>query len=562
MSTNRGKILAVFMAVLLAVYAGLTFAKGGFYIGKHEGDTLHLLQMMFRMQQGEWPHLDFMTPIGILAFAPIIVFLNAGLGAGQSILAGQFLVAICLFPFAWWVARSRFVGGWAYLFAATILIFAVALVHGESQDSISISMHYNRWAWAAAFMAITVSFLPSITGRDRHVVDGIVVGSMMSVMALIKMTYFAAFFFPILIALLARGAWKTVIWAMVSGLAIAGLVTLMVGTPMFWLTYLLDLLNVAGSDIRPQPGREFIDVVSAPAYLGGSLVMLASVIFMRQAGRQTEGMVLLFLAPAFFYVTFQNFGNDPQWLWLLGMLLFARLPEAGVQNRFGWDLRQTVTVCAAAAFAFSVPSMANLTASPFRHLATEEEDFKPLIPGSGVHEDLKAYGQRMFQLNYVAALDGPGTPFAQYADLADREEQELSFKGEDIAFCSLEMGLVGWYETVANDLAEWRKGATVYTADLLNSYWLYADLSSVKGGAPWYYGELSGIENADFLVVPKCPIGPDVRKSVLDDISAQSWIDQVTEVRRTELYTVYALPGLKAEPVPDKDEQDEDNGDQ
>ena len=560
MSANSGKILAVFMAVLLVAYATLTFLKGGFFIGKHEGDTLHLLQMLFRMQGGDWPHFDFVTPIGILAFAPIVVFLKLGFGAGQAILAGQFLVALALFPFIWWVARSRFSGGWTYLFAATILIFCVALVHGEAVDAVSISMHYNRWAWAAAFLAITVAMIPSSGTRSASIADGVVVGTMMVVMALIKVTYFAAFFFPVLIGLLARGAGRTVLWAVVSGVVAAGLATLAVGTPIFWLAYLQDLLNVAGSEVRPQPGRDFGYVVSAPAYIGGSLIILVSVVLMRQADRKPEGLMLLLLAPAFFYVTYQNFGNDPQWLWLLGLLLFARLPDAGLRNGFGWELRQSVTLCAIAALALATPSFMNLTASPLRHLATDVEKYEPLMPGSGPHEDLQTFAPRAFQLDFRAAMDGEGTAFAQYAEYTDRDKLEVTFQGEDMAYCTLELGLVGWFETVANDIASWDggEGAALFTADLLSSYWLYAELAPLKRGAPWYYGDLSGIENADYLLVPKCPLSAPTRKAILDDISAQSWADRVTEVRRTELYTLYALPGEKAEPVERKaDTEDE-----
>ena len=560
MSANSGKILAVFMAVLLAVYAALTFLKGGFYIGKHEGDTLHLLQMLFRMQGGDWPHFDFVTPIGILAFAPIVVFLKVGFGAGQAILAGQFLVALAFFPFVWWVARSRFSGGWAYLFAATILIFCVALVHGEAMDSVSISMHYNRWAWAAAFLAIATAMLPARTGGASSVADGAVIGVMVVFMAMIKVTYFAAFFFPLLIGLFARGAGRTVFWAVVSGLIAAGLATLAVGTPVFWLAYLQDLLNVAGSDVRPQPGHDFGYVISAPAYLGGSIIILMSVVLMRQADRKQEGLMLLLLAPAFFYVTYQNFGNDPQWLWLLGLLLFMRLPDAGLRNGFGWDLRQAVTLCAIAAFALATPSFLNLAASPLRHLATDVEKFEPLMPGSGAHEDLQTYAPRAFQLDYRAAMDGEGTPFAHYAEYTDRDKLEVTFQGEDLSYCTLELGLVGWFETVANDIAGWEggEGAAIFTADLLSSYWLYADLAPLKRGAPWYYGELSGIENADYLLVPKCPLSAPTRKSILDEISAQSWSDRVQEVRRTELYTLYTLPGEKAVPVKrDSEAEDE-----
>ncbi|WP_298562786.1 hypothetical protein [uncultured Aliiroseovarius sp.] len=551
MSANSGKILAVFMAVFLAAYAFLTFSKGGFFIGKHEGDTLHLLQMLFRMQDGDWPHFDFVTPIGILAFAPIVVFLKLGFGAGQAMLAGQYLVAVVLFPFIWWVARSRFSGGWTYLFAGTILIFCVALVYGEVIDAVSISMHYNRWAWAAAFLAITVAMLPSSGSRYASIADGVVVGAMMVVMALIKVTYFAAFFLPVLIGLLARGAGRTVLWAVISGVVAAGLATLAVGTPIFWLAYLQDLLNVASSEVRPQPGRDFGYVVSAPAYIGGSLIIMASVVLMRQADRKPEGLMLLSLAPAFFYVTYQNFGNDPQWLWLLGLLLFARLPDAGLKNGFGWDLRQSVMVCAIAALALASPSFMNLTASPLRHLATDVEKYEPVMPGSGPHEDLQTFAPRAFQLDFRAAMDGEGTPFAHYAEYTDRDKLEVTFQGEDMSYCTLELGLVGWFETVANDIATWEggEGAALFTADLLSSYWLYADLAPLKRGAPWYYGELSGIENADYLLVPKCPLSAPTRKAILDEISAQSWADKVTEVRRTELYTLYALPGEKAEPV-------------
>ncbi|MCK0142375.1 hypothetical protein [Aliiroseovarius sp. F20344] len=565
MSTNNGKILAAFMVLLLAGYAGLTFAKGGFYIGKHEGDTLHLLQILFRMQGGDWPHLDFVTPIGILAFAPMLVFLKAGFGAGQAILAGQFIVAIAFFPFAWWVARSRFHGGWAYLFAATILILSVALVHGESVDAISISMYYNRWAWAAAFMAVSVAMVPPLEGRSSPMVDGVTVGVMMAIMALIKVTFFAAFFVPVLIGLLARKAGRTVLWAIVGGIVAAVLATLAVGTPVFWLAYLQDLLNVAGSSVRPHPGHDFAYVVSAPAYLGGSLIILAAVVLMRQADRKPEGLTLLLLAPAFFYVTYQNFGNDPQWLWLLGLLLFARLPQTGLHNSFGWDLRQSVILCAIAAMALATPSFMNMTASPIRHFATDVEKYVSLLPNSGSHEGIQTTTPRAYQMDFRAAVDSENALFAGYAERVDRANVEVTFNGEDLTYCSLDVGMVGWFEGIANDIANWDggEGASIFTADLISSYWLFADLSPLKRGAPWYYGELTGIENADYLLVPRCPLSAPTRKAVLDEISAQSWADNVTEVRRTDEYTLYSLPGEKGEPVAPKsnpEKQDTEDG--
>lgn len=560
MSTNKGKFLAAFMAGLMGLYAFVLLNKGGLYISKHEGDTLHLLQMLLRMGQGDWPHLDFVTPIGVLAFAPISAFLKAGWGIGLAIQAGQLLVAAVLFLPTWWVAKTRFDSGWAYLFAATILIFTTALVYGEVDDSVSISMHYNRWAWALSFLAITTAILPARDAPSQRM-DGFVIGLAIAAMAMIKITYFAAFFIPVLIGLFARGAGRTALYALLTGLVTVALVTLWIGTPVIWLAYLRDLLNVATSDVRPQPGRDFSYVVSAPAYLGGSLIALLAVIFLRQSGRMTEGLVLLLLLPGFFYVTFQNFGNDPQWLWLLGLLLIALRPSGPLFNGFGWDLQKAITYSAIAAFAFATPSFMNLAASPFRHFATDVEKYAPLMPGSGVNEDLQTYAPRASRVDVRRALDGPETLFADLYDDEAREDTNVTFKGRDLEYCSLELGMVVWFRAVSQDIADWSGGGkALFSADLLSSYWLYADLAPLKGGAPWYYGDLSGIENADYLLVPTCPLSADTRKKILDEVSGQDWIDDVEEVRRTPYYTLYSLPGKAPKPVEPPVETEKEDG--
>ena len=557
MSTNKGKFLAVAMAGLLILYAILFFTKGGLFISKHEGDTLHLLQMLIRMGEGEWPHLDFVTPIGVLAFAPISAFLEAGMGVGHAILAGQLLVAAVFFLPALWVAYTRFNGIWAYLFGATILIFSVALLYGEGNDSTTISMHYNRWAWAASFLAIATTILPN-RGQENPRNDGIVVGLAMAVMGMIKVTYFAAFLPAIIVGLLARRAGRTLLWALLSGCVAVAIVTLWVGTPLIWLAYLRDLLNVAASNVRPQPGHSFGYVVSAPAYLGGSLIAILSVIFLRQSGRMTEGMIMLLLLPGFFYVTYQNFGNDPQWLWLLGLLLIALRPSGPVFNGFGWDMQKALTYSAIAAFTFAFPSFLNLAASPFRHAATDVEKYVPLLPNSGPNEDLKTFGARADRLDIRIGYGGPDSLFASLSDEEQRKDTSVTFQGRELDYCSLELGLIAWFQVAAQDIANWpdATGRAIFSADLLSSYWLYADLAPLKGGAPWYYGALSGIENADYLLVPNCPLSADTRKKILDEVSGQDWIDRVQEVRQTPYYTLYSLPGEKPKKVLPKATED------
>ena len=103
------------------LFGGISLLKGDFLIAKHEGDTLHLLQIVFRIADGEWPHLDFMTPIGFLAFWPIAIFVKAGFGIGTAIFAGQFLFALALSGPVLWASYSRFPNALAFVFSFSFL---------------------------------------------------------------------------------------------------------------------------------------------------------------------------------------------------------------------------------------------------------------------------------------------------------------------------------------------------------------------------------------------------------------------------------------------------------
>ncbi len=272
MSRPNPNILAVFLVAVLAVLGGVALAKGGFFLAKHEGDTFHLLQIVFRMVDGEWPHLDFMTPIGIMAFAPIALFVELGSGIGNAILMSQILVALVLLPAVFWVGVSRFSGPLAYLFGLTVLVLVLALVHGETERSVSISMHYNRWAWAASYVAIVLAVLAPREVRS-DLADGGIIGLCMAFLMLCKITYFVAFAVPVVAALALRGAYRSLGFAVLSGLGAVAVVTLLAGFA-FWPAYVGDLLAVAGSDVRPQPGAGLKTVIGAPAYLGGSLTLI------------------------------------------------------------------------------------------------------------------------------------------------------------------------------------------------------------------------------------------------------------------------------------------------
>lgn len=531
---NPWLLLAVLLAMIAAL-GGLAFLKGGFFIGKHEGDTLHLADMVLRMAElGQWPHLDFMTPIGVLATLPMALFVKTGLGLGHAIFAAQVAVALVLLGPVWRAAGSRFSGGWALLHGGYVMALCLALVHGEAERSVSISMHYNRWAWAIAYTVIPLALLAPI-GRARPWLDGALIGSGMAALALIKVTYFVAFAPAVLIALLARRQWRMILAAVLAGLGVAAVVTLSLGMG-FWAAYLGDLLTVSGSKIRAAPGAPLSAVLGSPASIAGTFALLATIIFLRQSGRMVEGMVLLFLAPGFVYVTWQNYGNDPQWLLLLAALAFGLRPEGFARNALGWNLRSALQVTGVMALTLGAGSLVNLVYSPFRHYFATEEKAVALLSGRPAHGDILVQEPRLYRVSMQTAGDGPGTAYASYAPRADRAEP-AQLNGEPLADCELTSGYNAWFETVTADLAaHGYAGSAVLAADLFSALWLYGDLKPVRGAAPWYYGGVPGIEAADHVLVPLCPTGMNMRTGTLKALDEAGW--NLHEERRTETYVL------------------------
>lgn len=526
--------LAVFLLAVVAAMGGLALAKGGLWITKHEGDTLHLADMVLRMARGQVPHLDYATPIGILAVAPVAGLVALGAGLGHALILSQIAVALLLVPAILRAGPSRMQGPWPYLLGALVLVFVLALVHGEADPSPSISMHYNRWAWAISYLVLVLALLPALPGRARPLQDGALIGLGMAALALLKMTFFAAFALPVLLALALRREGRALLAALVAGLAVAGVITLLLG-PGFWAAYLGDLLQVAGSDVRPQPGASFAGVLTAPLYRLVSILAIACVILLRRAGQADLGLVLIVLFPAFAFVTYQNYGNDPQWIYLLALLAFVARPAPGTRRAWGFDLRDGLTAVGIAAFAHGAPSLQNMAFSPLLHLGQGAASHA-LGPGGSVLADIRVLDSRMSELSGTAAIPAPDfpPPNAAAAAAGDRlSARPAVLSGETLPGCTLTTGLAQWFRAVTADLeAVGQAGAGIFAADALSPYWLYGDFRPLTGGAPWYYDGLPGLADADLVLVPLCPASPAARIAALEALAEVP----LTEIRRTSLY--------------------------
>ena len=520
----HGLALAGGMAVFAAVLALAPVLAGGLYITQHEGDTLHLADLVLRMAEaGQLPHLDFMTPIGIGALWPIAVFSKAGLGLGHAFMAAQALVMALLLGPVWRTASSRFPGGLAWLFAAYVIGLCLALVHGESTAATSVSMHYNRWAWALAYVALPLAMLDPL-GQRRPVLDGGLIGLMMAGMALVKVTYFAAFAPAVVLALLLRRDMLALMVAVATGLAVAGAVTIALGAD-FWAAYMQDLLSVANSKTRAAPGESFAAIMTAPKYVAGTLLLLGTVILLRQAGALAEGLVLLVLTPAFAYVTYQNYGNDPQWLMLLALLALTLRPMGMMTNGLGWRLREALALMAAAVLALAAGPALNLVWSPLRHAFPATEGAVPYLSRRAQDGDVFVQAPRVYKVMQSVAADGPGQPFAVFATKGAGKTPVTPtlLNGEALPDCEMTTGYNAFFESTADALTQAGHTGPVLVADLFTALWLYGPFPPVKGAAPWYYGGAPGIAAAEHVVVPLCPASKTRRGEILTAIEAEGW---------------------------------------
>ena len=535
MSRPNPLLLLAALAAFLVAISAASLTKGGLYVARHEGDMLHLLEILLRLDRGEIPHLDFMTPIGAFAFLPIHWFVGADYGIDQAVLWAQSAIAAALLPMIWWTAWTRFSGVAAYGFGLVCLVLVLALVHGQTIDAVSLSMHYNRWAWALAYLAVALAVLVP-RGRAIPVIDGAIIGFCVGCLAMIKVTYVVGLAPVLIAALIMRQDLKALVSALAAGLIVAVAVTVWAGVS-FWLAYLNDILTVAGSEIRPNPSLDFAGTLVTPAYVGGSLASLAAVIMLRRAGAEQGGLLVFLALPGFAYITYQNFGNDPQWLALLGLLVLMLLDEADVEaakpvRRLGYVV--------AIIFAFASPSLFNLAYSPIRHAQVDTELYAPFLPKSDQHGGFQTTNIRANRIDGAIPLDGPQSRLEAYGAVIERADPAV-FQGETLPQCEVIIGLPGWMDGLAQDLssAGFADGTQVFVADIFSSQWMFNGQVPLENGSPWYYAGLPGLENADYLMVPLCPALPPVRKTLLDLLSESGYT--FDEVYRSPLLILYSV---------------------
>lgn len=542
MSRSNPFVFLIAMLIFVAVFGGVSLTQGGLYIDTHEGDTYHLMDILFRMELGQKPHIDFVTPIGILAFLPIIIFMDAGFGVGMAFLWSQIAVALILLPIVVYAARTRLSPAVGYLFALLVLGLTLAMTYGGSGTGASISMHYNRWAWAASFLLLLIGILPA-KRRPRQVVDGAIIGVLSAALLMIKVTFFVCLVPVVAIALLWSGQRTAFLAALVSGAAGVAASVAVFGVS-HWVGYYNDLYSVATSIVRPSAGVGFDEIVAGPEFIGPLIVAMAAAMLLRRTDRDREGTLLLLLIPGFIYIVYQNFGNDPKWLLFLLVLLLTLKPEPGAYTLRNLDLASVSNWLAAAVIAFALPSLYTMARSPLSHLAIKSHKFIPMLPAQPDGQDVFIRNDRANTLTAQFHVDEEVEGWSKYREIVGREPV-LEVAGVRQSPCEFFAATHAYFYELSADLraANLPEDSQVFNADALSAHWLFGGHAPLKGASPWYYGRLTGIENADYVMIPKCAIVWTVTMLVVEELKLAG--AELTLVRDSDFMYLFEveLPG-------------------
>ena len=490
-----------FLLCLTLIEALVLLVPGHLAVSAHEVDVLHAAGAVMRLVAGEQQYIDFLTPLGPLAFYPVAWFVEAGLSLPRAFLAVNVLVALLLLPAVIRITQSRLPGPLGLAFGAYIVILATAVVYGGDQANISISMAYNRWAWAVASVIVLLIFVAPLERTERPVVDAAIIGLGLACLALVKITFFVAFAPIVVVAYALNRDWKGLAAVALSGLTIALLATILFGGIAFWSAYLDNLLSVRAFEVRPHPGLELQSLLAAPRYFPTIVCLLLLVVTLRMSGQDGPGLLALLMLPAFVFVTFQNWGNDPKWVITIGFLALALRDKIADRLVLGAPAGQMLTITAVAAFTIGAPPVLNMAVSPFRNAVASGEDYVSMLADPR-HFGLWVERKRSFDPEGTQPLAAAPDPQAEPGD-----EMTTAYQlGEvEIGRCVMTTGYFGTIKKIADRLAAaGHTGTRVLLVDVTNPLPLIGDFKFVSGEAPWYYGGASGASDADAIVVPTC----------------------------------------------------------
>ncbi len=199
--TARAVLLLTIAAIcLIRAWIGLT----GSSLFTH--DAFMLFDGAWRMLNGQRPHTDFYSHVGILSYLPTLVGLWISHGTAAGFGYGEALVGFLLGVWAYVLGRRRLSDAALALMCLGVVLMATASFSlGFVPLSLSPGMTYNRHGYAMIALILIEAFTDSRRTQARDDFwGGISSGVAVGLLLFLKITYFGAALFLLAVLLPCR----------------------------------------------------------------------------------------------------------------------------------------------------------------------------------------------------------------------------------------------------------------------------------------------------------------------------------------------------------------------
>ncbi len=191
--SRKSRLLAfALLAVLTIELAAAIAAAGCPVLNAMAWDVATMLDGGWRLLNGQKPHVDFYSPLGLLPLVLVAGGMKIGTASASAFAYSQAVLLPVLVLWAWALLRTRTSAFFSAMLAFWIGVLAVAPRSlGYPPPLISYSMQYNRWGWALLLILCVELFLSPRSGKSGALA-GASTGAATGLLLFLKPNYFGA----------------------------------------------------------------------------------------------------------------------------------------------------------------------------------------------------------------------------------------------------------------------------------------------------------------------------------------------------------------------------------
>lgn len=187
------------------------------YIATMLHDCVFIADLGYRLVNGQVPHTDFVSPIGIAFVALVAAGTQLSSTMIESLRVASCLAAIAVLPLVLYVAKSRLSSGCAFLLVSICLLTVIVPVNiGDPASAITYASLYNRLSYVLILLVILLTIGETDDNRRHRALDGTFIALIVVILVYTKVNYGILALFFLAFWGVYRGAWAPLVCSLVS----------------------------------------------------------------------------------------------------------------------------------------------------------------------------------------------------------------------------------------------------------------------------------------------------------------------------------------------------------